>query len=114
MPGVENALRIAIERQQIELHSQPRIDLVTGQIKSLEALARWRHSQLGYVSPDRFIPVAEQAGLIGRLGDWVLRRACADMTHLSGLGFGHIGVSVNISQRQFPQPGLVEIGRAHV
>ena len=111
MPGVENALRIAIERQQIELHSQPRIDLVTGQIKSLEALARWRHSQLGYVSPDRFIPVAEQAGLIGRLGDWVLRRACADMTHLSGLGFGHIGVSVNISQRQFPQPGLVDTVR---
>jgi diguanylate cyclase (GGDEF)-like protein/PAS domain S-box-containing protein len=105
---LENSLRVAIERQQLELHYQPRIDLVTGKMKSLEALLRWQHPELGAVSPDRFIPVAEQAGLISRIGEWVLRKACADMTHLTRLGFGEIGVSVNISQRQFSQPGLVD------
>jgi len=105
---LESALRVAIDREQLQLYYQPRIDLTSGRINSLEALLRWNHAEMGWVSPDRFIPVAEQAGLIGRLGDWVLRRACTDMTYLSGLGFREVGVSVNISHRQFSQPGLVD------
>jgi len=108
---LENALRTAIERQQLQLYYQPRVDLTTGCMNSVEALLRWTHPELGPVSPDRFIPVAEQAGLIGRLGDWVLRRACMDLTHLHKMGFTDIGVSVNISQRQFSQPGLVDTVR---
>ncbi|HVK55538.1 MAG TPA: EAL domain-containing protein [Burkholderiales bacterium] len=108
---LESALRTAIDRQQLQLYYQPRVDLQTGKINSMEALLRWNHPELGPVSPDRFIPVAEQAGLIGRLGDWVLRRACADMTYLHGLGFEDIGVSVNISQHQFSQPELVDTVR---
>jgi EAL domain-containing protein (putative c-di-GMP-specific phosphodiesterase class I) len=104
---LESLLRTAIERQQLELHYQPRIDLATGRINSVEALLRWYQPEQGWVGPDRFIPIAEQTGLISRLGDWVLRRACKDMTHLSSLGFD-IGVSVNVSQRQFSQPGLVD------
>jgi len=108
---LESSLRVAIDKQQLQLYYQPRIDLVTGRVRSLEALLRWTHPEIGAVSPDKFIPVAEQAGLIGRLGDWVLRRACADMTWLSEAGFHGIGVSVNISQRQFSQPGLVDTVR---
>jgi diguanylate cyclase (GGDEF)-like protein/PAS domain S-box-containing protein len=105
---LENYLRIAIERQQLELYYQPRIDLDTGKVVSVEALLRWCHAELGWVSPERFIPVAEQAGLISRLGDWVLHKACEDMNYLDEIGLGKINVSVNISQRQFSQPGLVE------
>lgn len=104
---LENALRIAIDREQLQLYYQPRIDLASGRINSVEALLRWNHADMGWISPDKFIPVAEQAGLIGRLGDWVLRRACTDMNHLSDLGFTEVGVSVNLSPRQFSQPGLV-------
>lgn len=104
---LENLLRIAIEREQLEVFYQPRIDLATGRVNSLEALARWQHAELGWIGPNKFIPVAERAGLIGRLGDWVLRRACRDITYLSALGYGDIGISVNVSRRQFTQPGLV-------
>lgn len=104
---LENFLRMAIERQQLEVYYQPRVDLATGRVNSLEALARWHHPELGWVSPTKFIAVAERAGLIDRLGDWVLRRACRDVTYLSVLGHGDFGLSVNVSCRQFTRPGLV-------
>jgi diguanylate cyclase (GGDEF)-like protein len=104
---IENLLRLAIERQQLEVFYQPRIDLATGRVCSLEALARWRRSALGWVDPCKFIPVAERAGLIGQLGDWVLRRACKDLAHLSELGYNDLGLSVNLSHCQLSEPGLV-------
>jgi len=104
---IENLLRLAIEREQLEVFYQPRIDLATGRVCGLEALARWRQSVLGWVDPCKFIPIAERAGLISRLGDWVLRRACKDLAYLSGLGHGDLRLSVNLSHCQLSEPGLV-------
>jgi diguanylate cyclase (GGDEF)-like protein/PAS domain S-box-containing protein len=104
---IENLLRLAVERKQLEVFYQPRIDLSTGRVCSLEALARWRKSALGWVDPCKFIPVAERAGLIGQLGGWVLRRACKDLAYLSELGHGDLGLSVNLSHCQLSEPELV-------
>jgi len=104
---IENLLRAAIERKELEVFYQPRIELATGRVCSLEALARWRQSSLGWVDPCKFIPIAERAGLIGELGDWVLRRACRDLGQLTDLGYGDLGVSVNLSHCQLTEPGLV-------
>jgi len=104
---IENLLRSAIEREELEVFYQPRIELATGRVCSLEALARWRQSTLGWVDPCKFIPIAERAGLIGELGDWVLRRACRDLGQLTDLGYGDLGVSVNLSHCQLTEPGLV-------
>jgi diguanylate cyclase (GGDEF)-like protein/PAS domain S-box-containing protein len=104
---IENLLRSAIERGELEVFYQPRIELATGRVCSLEALARWRKSSLGWVDPCKFIPIAERAGLIGELGDWVLRRACKDLGYLTQLGYGDLGVSVNLSHCQLTEPGLV-------
>jgi diguanylate cyclase (GGDEF)-like protein/PAS domain S-box-containing protein len=105
---IENLLRLALERKQLEVFYQPRIDLETGRVCSVEALARWRKSALGWVDPCKFIPVAERAGLIGQLGDWVLQRACHDLAHLSESGYVDLGLSVNLSHCQLSEPGLVE------
>src|SRR5439155_25225090 len=78
---IENLLRLAVERKQLEVFYQPRIDLSTGRVCSLEALARWRKSALGWVDPCKFIPVAERAGLTGQLGGGVLRGACNDLAY---------------------------------
>jgi EAL domain-containing protein (putative c-di-GMP-specific phosphodiesterase class I) len=104
---IENLLRSAIEREELEVFYQPRIELATGRVCSLEALARWRRSSLGWVDPCKFIPIAERAGLIGDLGDWVLRRACKDLGHLTDLGYEDLGVSVNLSHCQLTEAGLV-------
>src|SRR5262249_3674625 len=103
----ENLRRPASEREQLEALYQPRIELSTGRVCSLEALARWRQSSLGWVDPGKFIPIAERAGLIGELGDWVLRRACSDLSYLTDLGYGDLGMSVNLSHCQLAEPGLV-------
>jgi diguanylate cyclase (GGDEF)-like protein/PAS domain S-box-containing protein len=104
---LENMLRTALDLQQLTVYYQPRIDLATGSVRSLEALARWHHPKLGWVDTSKFIGVAERAGLIGRLGEWVLRRACKDLAHLSLLGFTDLGVSVNVSHSQLSDPKLV-------
>jgi diguanylate cyclase (GGDEF)-like protein/PAS domain S-box-containing protein len=103
---IENLLRTAIELQQLTVYYQPRIDLATGRVSSLEALCRWRHPALGPVEPSRFIGIAERAGLIGRLGEWVLRRACRDLAHLRTLGFVDVGLSVNVSHSQLSEAKL--------
>ena len=104
---LENLLRVAMERQQLDVYYQPRIDLATGRICSLEALARWQHSDIGWIGPDKFIPVAERTGLIGRLGEWVLRRACKDLMYLSASGHSDFDLSVNLSHCQLSEPELV-------
>ncbi len=100
------ALRTAITRNQLDLHYQPFVDLQTGQMAGMEALLRWSHPELGAVSPARFIPVAEQAGLIVEIGAWVLRRACRDIRDWLDRGILPPPVSVNVSPVQLRSAGL--------
>ncbi len=98
---LENELRRGIERGELLLHYQPQVEVKTGRIVGLEALVRWNHPQLGMVMPSRFIPIAEQTGLIVPLGEWVLRRACRDLRRLEEMGIDDVTVGVNISAKQF-------------
>lgn len=116
---LENDLRWALQRGGIDVAYQPIIELETGRVTGVEALARWiRHGQ-GPVSPDRFIPLAEETGLIVPLGEHVLCEACRCVKRIREIGgeFGAFRVNVNLSSRQFSQPSLVasveEILRQH-
>ncbi len=93
---MERDLRQALERHELELYYQPIVDAVTNELISVEALLRWNHPSLGAVPPDRFIPLAEESGLIGVIGDWVLKTACAQARRWRSSGL-KIGMSVNLS-----------------
>nr|WP_314901191.1 EAL domain-containing protein [uncultured Deefgea sp.] len=99
--SLENALRFALERKQLQLVYQPQYDLLTGQLAGMECLIRWCHPELGLISPAQFIPIAEENGLIVAMGDWVLNEAChtAQQWRLAGLEVPRI--AVNLSVRQF-------------
>ena len=101
-------LRHALANDEFELHYQPIIDIKTRAIDSIEALIRWRHPQRGVIGPDSFIAVAEEAGLINSIGEWVLRQACRDATDWPT----HIKVSVNLSPIQFRKTNPVDIFRS--
>jgi len=110
--ALEGALRSAVTHGEFELHYQPQVDLVSGSVVGLEALIRWRHPILGMVLPDRFIHLAEETGLIVPIGAWVLRTACRQNRDWQQAGLGPMRIAVNLSARQFAQPGLVrEIAR---
>ncbi|MDP9418243.1 MAG: EAL domain-containing protein, partial [Actinomycetota bacterium] len=100
---VETELRHALDAGQLELHYQPIVELSTGHMAGVEALVRWRHPERGLVTPEHFLPVAEETGLIVALGEWVLREACRQLKewHDSALGQEKLQVSVNVSHRQF-------------
>jgi diguanylate cyclase (GGDEF)-like protein len=98
---LEQALRLALERGEFELHYQPRIDLASGHVNSFEALLRWRHPELGMIPPNRFIPLAEETGLIVPIGEWVLTNACLQRKTWCYAGRAPLGVAVNLSVRQF-------------
>ena len=102
------ALRSAIAKDQLSLHYQPFVDLRTGQIGGMEALLRWNHPDLGFVSPAQFIPIAEQFGLIVDIGNWVLRRACRDIRDWLDRGIDVPQVSINVSPVQFRDPELLD------
>jgi diguanylate cyclase (GGDEF)-like protein/PAS domain S-box-containing protein len=106
--ALETSLRRAIERQEFLLHYQPKTDLRSGRITGVEALVRWRHPELGMVSPAQFIPLAEETGLIGPIGDWVLRTACAEARRWITQGTSEISVAVNLSARQFAREDLAQ------
>ncbi len=103
---LENTLRQALERDEFELYFQPIIDLESGDIVCAEALIRWRHPEQGVVGPDRFIPIAEETGCIVQIGDWVLEQACRIYSKWLSQGETPPRLSLNISPRQFRQPGL--------
>ncbi len=106
--SIESALRHALDRDELFLCYQPKINLQTGGIAGVEALVRWRHPHRGLVSPVEFIPVAEETGLIVPIGEWVLRQACADATRWAELGLDEVDVAVNLSARQFRQGDLLK------
>jgi len=106
---LETSLRAALERNEFMIYYQPKVNIKTGQIVSLEALARWRHPEFGLVPPSQFIPLAEETGLIVPFGEWVLRTACAQNKAWQDAGYPHMSVSVNFSPRQFQQLNLAEM-----
>lgn len=105
---IENSLRQTIERGELLLYYQPQIDLTTRSITGIEALVRWRHPELGLLSPVQFIPLAEETGLILSLDEWVLRTACTQFSAWQNAGRRPLKLTVNLSARQFQQPDFVE------
>jgi diguanylate cyclase (GGDEF)-like protein len=99
-------LRAAIERDQLTLHYQPKIALATGDIVGFEALMRWQEPELGLLPPAEFVPIAEESGLVGALGDWVLREACRQMVAWRDAGLGDVPVAVNLSAQHFRRGGV--------
>lgn len=97
---LQTELRLALERQELQLHYQPQVDTGTGQLRGAEALLRWTHPQLGPVPPATFIPIAEDCGLIIELGRWVLREACRQSAAWHAQGLGDVRLAVNLSVRQ--------------
>lgn len=105
---LEGELRRAVEQQAFELHYQPQVDLETGRVVGLEALIRWPHPQLGLLPPARFIPLAEQTGLIVPIGEWVMREACRQLGRWKAAGLPAVRVAVNVSARQFRSGDLAD------
>lgn len=103
---LENALRKALENQELSLHYQPKVDLKTGQVNGCEALLRWHHPELGLVSPGQFIPLAEETGLIVPIGSWVIEEACRQSLAWQTAGLPPLRIAVNLSARQLQQGDL--------
>ena len=106
---LENALRRALERNELELYYQPKIAILTGHVAGAEALLRWNHPELGMVSPVEFIPIAEECGLIVDIGEWVLRTACEQAMRWERAGYPPLTVAVNISRPQLAQNRLIDL-----
>jgi diguanylate cyclase (GGDEF)-like protein len=105
--ALESSLRRALERGEFRLHYQPKIDARSDAIVGVEALLRWQHPELGMVAPAKFIPVAEETGLIVSIGKWVLRTACAQNVAWQQTGLPRLNIAVNLSARQFSSESLV-------
>ena len=106
---LEGLLQTALERNEFSLHYQPQFDLSTGKISGVEALLRWNNSELGPVTPDEFIPVAEEIGVILPIGEWVLRNACRQARIWQDNGLPVTRIGVNVSCLQFTQPNFVAL-----
>jgi diguanylate cyclase (GGDEF)-like protein len=106
---LQSDLHDALALRQFELYYQPKVNVATGAVRGVEALIRWRHPTRGLVSPAQFIPFAEDSGLIGPIGAWVVREACRQAAAWRIAGLPALRVAVNISASQFRQGGLLEI-----
>jgi diguanylate cyclase (GGDEF)-like protein len=107
--ALEHKLRLALERQQFELHYQPKVNVRSRRIEGVEALIRWRDPDRGLVSPAEFLPVLESTGLIVEVGDWVVRRAALDCQRWLSAGLPPLRVAVNVSPSQLRPTGFVEV-----
>jgi len=105
---LENALRTAVARRELELHYQPQVDIASGRIRGVEALMRWRHAERGWIPPGQFIPVAEESHLIEPLGYWALVEGCRQLAAWDRAGHNDLQVGVNVSAVQFRSAGFVE------
>ena len=108
--ALDSQLRRAMDLGQLSLHYQPHCG-AAGEIQALEALMRWQHPTLGMVPPSRFIPLAEDSGLIVQMGEWALRQACAQAAHWRASGFPSLRISVNVSAVQFRRADWVDTVR---
>ena len=108
---LETDMRVALEQRQFELHYQPKVNTATGIMHGAEALLRWHHPVRGSIPPAEFIPIAEECGLIGNIGAWVVREACRQARAWQVAGLPSLRVAVNLSPSQFRQGNIVEIIR---
>ena len=107
--NIETCLRQALKKNELMLYYQPQYSLDSQQMIGVEALLRWRHPEMGMVAPDRFIPVAEETGLIVPIGEWVLKTACQQLKAWQDAGCAPGRMAVNLSARQFWKPGLAKV-----
>ena len=107
--SLENSLRKALERDELLLYYQPQIDIASGQVVGAEALPHWRHPDFGLVSPEYFLPLAEESGLILQMGEWILKRACDQVAVWRAAGHDSVRMTLNLSGREFWQPRLVDV-----
>jgi len=104
---LETSLRRAVERGELLVQYQPIVDVRTGNFTGAEALVRWNHPQFGLLAPDKFIPLADEIGLIIEIGEWVLHQACMQTKSWHDMGFYPLSISVNVSAVQLGQPQLL-------
>src|SRR5213596_2842803 len=107
---LENDLRQAIERGELSVHYQPIVRTAGEEVSGFESLVRWQHPTRGAISPSKFIPLAEEAGLIGKIGEWVLRTALEEAANWPD----HVRVAINLSPLQFNDPGVVAMVAKHL
>jgi diguanylate cyclase (GGDEF)-like protein/PAS domain S-box-containing protein len=105
---IENDLREALAQNQFELHYQPKVDLRTNRISGLEALIRWKQPGRGYISPMQFIPVAEETGLIGKIGEWVIAEVCRQIAEWDAQSVPPLPIAINLSPRQLIEGRITE------
>src|SRR5258706_1944470 len=115
MPGqatdrmeLENELRLAREKNQLEMHYQPQVVLASGRIVGVEALMRWHHQERGWIPPMQFVPVAEDSDLIHPLGQFAITQSCREVKAWDQAGYARLRLAVNVSARQVPRPGFVD------
>ena len=108
---LRQSMRQAIEQDQFELHYQPLVDLQSGHIVSAEALIRWRHPELGLLRPDLFIPLAEESGIIGTLGEWVMGKAMRQVSEWESKGLTPPKIALNVSGIEIGMPNFIETVR---
>jgi diguanylate cyclase (GGDEF)-like protein len=109
---MENQLRRAIERNELLLYYQPKIQIFTGHVVGAEALLRWRHPTLGLVPPGQFIPIAEESRLVVPIGEWVIREACRQSAQWNRQGLGGLKLSVNVAGPQLTEGDLLQVVRS--
>ena len=106
---LENSLKHAIENNELVVYYQPKIELSTNKAKGMEALVRWQHPEKGLIPPDKFIPIAEETGLIVQLGEWVIKTACRNFSQWKKENLPIDNISINISARQFKEQDLASL-----
>ncbi|HSW68630.1 MAG TPA: EAL domain-containing protein [Gammaproteobacteria bacterium] len=104
---LETDLHTAVEKNQFQVYYQPLVDLKTGQVSGMEALIRWPHPVHGFISPMKFIPIAEETGLIVPIGEWVMREACLQTQKWHDMGFSTLKVAVNLAEKQLREENLI-------